>query len=126
MTVGLVASIVVGAALLLAGGAKIASGKAWPIEARALGAPEASIVVLPWTEIVVGALLSARVAQPVPAVAAASLLVAFSVLLVVRLSQGRRPPCACFGSLSPRPIGWRHLVRNGVLIGASLVAIFVS
>lgn len=126
MTVGLVASIVVGAALLLAGGAKIASGNAWPMQARALGAPEASIVVLPWTEIVVGALLSARVAQPVPAVAAATLLVAFSVLLVARLAQGQRPPCACFGSLSPRPIGWRHLARNGVLIGAAIVAIFVS
>ena len=126
MTLGLVASIVVGAALLLAGGAKIASGKEWPIQARALRAPESSIVVLPWIEIVVGALLSVRVARPVPAVAAASLLVAFSALLVVRLSQGQRPPCACFGSWSPRPIGWRHLARNAVLIGASIVAIFVS
>jgi hypothetical protein len=55
---------------------------------------------------------------------AALLLLAFTVVLVVRLVQGRRPPCACFGALSAKPIGWGNVVRNGVLIVvAAVVAI---
>ena len=27
-------------------------------------------------------------------------------------AQGRRPPCACFGALTTKPIGWGNVVRN--------------
>ncbi len=121
MTLGLAASIIVGVAFLVAGGAKVAAGPAWPQQARALGTPRLAIVAVPWIEIALGALLCARVAPPVPALFALGLLVAFTSLLVTRLLQGQRPPCACFGSWSARPLGWRHLVRNAVLIALTLL-----
>jgi hypothetical protein len=77
-------------------------------------------------EITVGALLCVHVARPVPALIACALLVAFTALLVVRLANGERPACACFGSWSARPLGWRHLVRNLVLIALTVVAAVVA
>ncbi len=122
MSLAVVASIIVGVAFLLAGAAKIAAGQRWPTQAAALGAPRIVVPVLPWAEIVVGALLCAQVARPVIASLAALMLVAFSALLAIRLGQGERPPCACFGSWSAKPLSWKHLARNGVLLALAVVA----
>ena len=54
------------------------------------------------------------------AAVAAVLLVAFTVLLVVRLPQGRRPPCACFGALTTKPIGWGNVVRNAIFLALAV------
>ena len=123
MSLAVVAAIIVGAAFLLAGGAKVAAGPAWPAQAAALGAPSIVIPIVPWTEIVVGALLCAQIARPALASVAALMLVAFSALLAMRLAQGRHPPCACFGSWSAKPLSWKHLARNSALLAAAIVAI---
>ncbi|MGZ6987202.1 MAG: MauE/DoxX family redox-associated membrane protein, partial [Ilumatobacteraceae bacterium] len=58
---------------------------------------------------------------------AAALLVSFTTLLVLRMAQGRRPPCACFGAWTAKPIGWRNVVRNAVLLGlAAAVAVLAG
>ena len=119
-----IASVVVGVAFLIAGGAKIAAGASWPVQARGLGAPSFVIPFVPWTEIVVGALLCVRIAEPVPGTIALAMLIVFSALLALRLAQGQHPPCACFGSWSSKPLGWRHLARNGLLIAAAVVSFF--
>ena len=124
MSVSLVASILVGAAFLLAGGAKIAAGPLWRLQASALGAPAVTIPVVPWCEIVVGALLCAQLARPIPALVAIAMLVVFSALLALRLAHGQHPPCACFGSWSAKPLSWRHLVRNAALIVLAALAAF--
>lgn len=123
MTIAIIASIIVGVAFLAAGGAKIAAGPAWPTQARALGAPAVLIPFVPWLEIVIGALLCAQVGRPIVAAIAAAMLLVFSGLLVTRLAQGRRPPCACFGSWSAKPLSWRHVARNAVLLAAAIVAV---
>ena len=123
MSLAVAASIVVGAAFLLAGGAKIAAGRSWPMQASALGAPSVVIPIVPWTEIVVGALLCAQIARPVLASIAGLMLVAFSALLARRLAQGQHPPCACFGSWSAKPLSWKHLARNAALIAVAVTAI---
>jgi hypothetical protein len=38
------------------------------------------------------------------------------------LLDGRHPPCACFGALSRRPIGWGSVVRNLVLLALAVTA----
>ncbi len=123
MTIAIIASIIVGVAFLAAGGAKIAAGPAWPTQARALGTPAVLIPFVPWLEIVIGALLCAQVGRPIVAAVAAAMLLAFSGLLVLRLAEGRRPPCACFGSWSAKPLSWRHVARNAVLLAAAIVAV---
>ncbi|MFP5489667.1 MAG: MauE/DoxX family redox-associated membrane protein [Acidimicrobiia bacterium] len=121
--VGTVASIVVGAAFVLAGASKVAAGRQWPATARDMGAPAATIPLVPWVEIAVGAALVAQLASPIPAIAALGLLVAFTALIVVRLAAGDRPPCACFGAWSAEPLGATHVVRNVVLIALTVLAI---
>ncbi|MCU1398308.1 MAG: hypothetical protein JWN62_1417 [Acidimicrobiales bacterium] len=118
-----VASVLLGAAFLFAGGAKIAAGPAWPAQGSALGAPSAVVPFVPWLEIVVGAALCAQLIRPLPAIVAALMLVVFTALVGLRLAQGEHPPCACFGSWSAKPLSWRHLARNAVLLSIAIVAI---
>jgi hypothetical protein len=58
--------------------------------------------------------------------AAAAVLVAFTALLVGKLAQGERPPCACFGSFTAAPIGPSNVVRNLVLIALAVAAALLS
>jgi uncharacterized membrane protein YphA (DoxX/SURF4 family) len=116
-----VAAVVVGVVLLVSGAAKLFS-PAWPAQAAELGAPGWTVPVVPWVEVVLGSLLAAGVARSVVAWLAAGLIAVFTVLVGVRLAQGRRPPCACFGRLSNRSIGPGTLVRNAALIGLAVVA----
>ena len=51
------------------------------------------------------------------------MLMAFTGLLAVHLRRDNRPPCACFGGASQRPIGARDIVRNILLLALVFVAI---
>lgn len=121
--IGVVCGVVLGAVFLVAGGSKIAAGEMWPQQAADLGAPQLAALILPWWELVVGAVLIAQVAPVAAAAAAIVTLIAFTALIAARLRQGQRPPCACFGAWSASPIGWQHVVRNVVLIGVGAVVI---
>lgn len=120
--VRIIASVVVGGAFIVAGASKIVAGPAWASQADGLGAPRWSVALVPPLEIVLGALLVAQVARRPIALACAGLLIVFTGLILVRLSQGKRPPCACFGAWSAKPIGAGHVVRNVALLGAAVVA----
>lgn len=93
------------------------------MEATLLGAPRLVVPVLPWIEVLLGALLIAQWQRRPMAIAAGAMLVAFTALILANLARGRRPRCACFGSWSSRPLGWRHVARNAVLVALALVAI---
>ncbi len=121
--VAFVASVLVGVAFLVAGGSKLAAGPSWTVQASDLGAPAIAIPTLPWVELAIGAALVLQLARPVAATAAIVLLVAFTALIALRLSQGRRPACACFGAWSAKPIGASHLLRNGVLLALAVLAL---
>ena len=111
-----VCAVVLGIVFVVAGGSKVAAGDAWRRQAGDLGAPRWVPPILPWGELVLGALLVTQVARRWAAGAAIALLVAFTTLLVIRLRQGRRPPCACFGAWSTRPLDWLDVARNGALV----------
>lgn len=122
-----VASAVLGVVFLVSGVLKVSATRQWQTQSAGLGVPRRVAVVVPFAEAVVGALLVAQLARRVVAIVAAGMLVAFTVLLVVRLTQGRRPPCACFGALTTRPISWGNVVRNAVFLAiATVVAIWGS
>ena len=123
-TAALIASVLLGLTFLVAGGAKIAAGPSWPVHVRDLGVPGFVAPVLPWIELSIGAALVAQLLQPFAAWAAIGLTVGFSALIVLRLSQGRRPVCACFGAWSAKPIGPRHLYRNASMVALGVVALF--
>lgn len=121
--IGTIAGIALGIVFLVAGGSKLAAGPRWPAEAAALGAPRVVVPFVPWVELVVGGLLVAGVAEPWPAIAALVILVVYTALLAARLREGQRPPCACFGAWSSKPLGRGHLVRNAVFLAIGVVAI---
>lgn len=119
----IVAAVVVGIVFLVAGGSKIAAGPEWPVQARGLGAPAFVIPVVPWVEILIGAVLVVQVARRPAAAAAIVMLAVFTVLIVGQLARGHRPPCACFGAWSAKPLGPGHVVRNTVLLVLAVVAL---
>jgi uncharacterized membrane protein YphA (DoxX/SURF4 family) len=118
-----IASVALGVVLVVAGVAK-SMDPGWSAKAPQLGVPHVIVRVLPFVELILGALLVTGMAEPYAALAAAAVLVAFTLFLLVRLAQGRRPPCACFGARSTKPIGPGSVVRNVVLIALALVAVF--
>lgn len=119
---GVVAAVVTGLVFLVAAVTKLAAPDAWRAQATDLGVPVAVAAAVPYVEAVVGSLLLVQFQRVVMAWCAVALLTAFTVLLVVRLAQGRRPPCACFGSLTPKPIGPASVVRNVVFVVVALLA----
>lgn len=120
---GVVASVALGVVFLVAGASKLVAGDEWIAQARALGAPRFIAPVVPWFEIVLGALLVTQVARPVVAGLAGLVLLGFTALILVRLSEGERPPCACFGRWSARPLSGGHVARNAVLVLLASVAL---
>jgi uncharacterized membrane protein YphA (DoxX/SURF4 family) len=118
-----IANVALGAAFLWAGALKLVQGPSWSKQAADMGVNRPVALVVPYVEVVVGALTVSQLFRPWPAVAALGLLVAYTVLILVRLADGDRPPCACFGSRSMRPLGAYHVLRNLALIALAVVAV---
>lgn len=119
------ARVVVGLVLLAAGAFK-ARDRAWPAGAEAFGLPRPAALTLPWVEVVVGALLVARFGGQWTALAALTLLVAFTVAVVRKLAHGEAPRCACFGSFSRAPLSGRTVARNLVLVALAATGTLVA
>jgi protein-disulfide isomerase len=118
--VALIARIVLAAVFASAGIAKARRPAATAETAQALGVPRPLGrplgVLLPGVELALAVwLVSGRGARSA-AVAAALVLIAFSLVLLRALRAGRRPACNCFGATSTEPIGPGTLARNGALV----------
>ena len=121
--IGTISSVIVGVVICVAGASKIASGQRWPIDAVALGTPDVLVPVVPWFEIILGALLVAHIAPVITGIIAFVLLTVFTFLIVRQLRLGHRPVCACFGAWSSRPLGPEHVVRNVILMALAILTV---
>ena len=106
MTLGWAAAIVLGGVLLLSGALKVVGRPVWRAQAAELGVPRLVAAVVPVVELVLGALLVVNVVRHDAAVVAGLLLLGFTVFIVRLLRRGEHAPCACFGALSRRELGW--------------------
>jgi len=111
--------------LLVSGTLKIRQ-PAWPATAAAFGTPRLLIPVVPWAEVVLGALLVAQVGGPWTPLAALVLLAGFTAAVGWHLVRGDRVPCACFGAASSRPVDGVTLARNLALCALALAAVAAS
>ncbi len=123
---GIVAGIVVGLMFVAAGVLKLVAGPGWLKQAADMDVSRPIALVVPYVEVVVGVLVAAQLFKPWPAVAAVALLLAYTVVIVRRIRDGSRPPCACFGTRSKRPLGAYHVVRNLALIAVAVVALLLG
>lgn len=110
------------------GAMKLISGGKWQVEGTpfATGNQPIDAVIrrwLPLLELVVGTLLVVRVGTVGVAAIALAMLIAFTATLIRVMKSGQRPPCLCFGSSRPRPISWKTLARNVVLIAFAITTI---
>jgi uncharacterized membrane protein YphA (DoxX/SURF4 family) len=117
-----IASIGLGVMFVVSGGYKLADGPAWPKQAADMGVSRPVALAVPWFELVLGGVLVSGLVSPWAEAVAVVVLVVFTVVIVRRLLDGSRPPCACFGSRSKRPLGRRHVARNLVLLAVAVVA----
>lgn len=125
------ARVFVGAILVMAGTAKLKAGNRE--FARAVGAYElvpqriADFVarVVPWGEVLAGALLVVGLATRPAAVVAFGLLAVFSGALAIALIRGKKEGCGCFGRAKSELIRWRLVYRN-LVIGALLLPVYAA
>ena len=120
-----VLALVVAAVFVYAGVAKFATFENWTFQARALGAPDPFVVLVPLAEIALAVLLVGGWWFDQAVAASLVLLVAFTILLLVRLRDPDRLPCSCFGATSQRPMSWLDVGRNVILI-AVLIAAYLT
>jgi uncharacterized membrane protein YphA (DoxX/SURF4 family) len=123
---GLLAGIALGISFVLAGLFKLLDGPGWPKQAADMGVGRSVAMVVPWVEAILGVTTAVQVFRPWPAVASLLLLLVFTGLIVIRILDGSRPPCACFGSRSTRPLGAYHLNRNLGLLALAAFAIWAA
>ncbi|MDA3016568.1 MAG: DoxX family protein [Actinomycetota bacterium] len=115
-------ALVVAAVFIYAGVAKFATFNNWTIQAQALGAPDPFVVIVPLVEIALAVLLVSGWWFEQTVAASLVLLVAFTILLLVRLGDTERLPCSCFGATSQRPMSWLDVARNVILIALLVMA----
>jgi putative oxidoreductase len=80
-------------------------------------------LILPWIEILCGALLITGILRRPSALLASGLLVGFIILVGVTMARGIDTDCGCFGSLSHKA-DWWLLLQDGVLLLMSLCVLF--
>lgn len=120
---GRIASIGLGVMFVVSGVYKLADGPSWPRQAADMGVRRSLALVVPWYELALGVALISTLASPWAEIVAALTLAVFTIVIVQRLRDGSRPPCACFGSRSNRPLGLRHLARNAALLVVAAIAV---
>ena len=121
-SLALAASVLTGAMFVYSGTMKARSRSDWERQSRDLDVDPRVASIVPGYELALGAAVLSGVARPWPARLAVGTLGVFTWFLARRLLDGTRPPCACFGSASTKPLGRRHIARNAVLMGVATVA----
>lgn len=118
-------ALIIATVFVYAGVAKFATFENWTFQARALGAPDPFVVLVPLAEIALAVLLVGGWWFDQTIAASLILLVSFTILLLVRLRDPERLPCSCFGATSQRPMSWLDVARNVILI-AVLIAAYLT
>ncbi|MFZ9629503.1 MAG: MauE/DoxX family redox-associated membrane protein [Ilumatobacteraceae bacterium] len=119
--VSVAAAVLLGAVFVISSVTKLAAPGVWYAQSADLGVPRPVAVVVPYLEAVLSGWLVVQWHRAIAATVAAVVLSAFTALIAVRLAQGRRPVCACFGALSARPISARTVARNVVFVGLAVL-----
>jgi hypothetical protein len=117
-----VLAALVGSVIAIAGALKIVNRAQWIRDANAQHLWPAVTHVLPFLELLLGALLIVLPPHAFVLGSATLLLLIFTTYLVALIASKSNVPCACFGSRSSRPPSGRDVLRNLAL----MVMLFIS
>jgi len=117
------AGLILGAVFLASGASKLVGQEQWRRSAAAFGAPRLVVPVLPWVELMLGALLLVRDGSPLIPLLALGVLGVFTIVIARQLADGKHPECACFGAWSTAPLSRWHIVRNVGLMALAVLAL---
>lgn len=123
--------LILGGAFILAGWSKLTHSNGLRVAITQLsglnGRPAYSLaLLLPWVELGIGCALVAGAGYPLPAVAAAGCLLAFSAVAAFAILRGVKADCGCFGRLLPAAISPQTLIRNGLLLAVAFALIWAG
>jgi putative oxidoreductase len=82
-------------------------------------------LILPWIEILCGALLITGILRRPSVLLVSGLLVGFIILVGVTMARGIDTDCGCFGSLSHKA-DWLLLVQDSILLFLSVNILFAK
>ena len=82
--------------------------------------------LVPPLEFLVALLLLTGTAVRSAATVMSALLLSFIVAIGINMARGRDLDCHCFGRATPRPIGWRALLQDVVLLSAAMAVIVLA
>jgi peroxiredoxin/uncharacterized membrane protein YphA (DoxX/SURF4 family) len=115
----LVARLLLILVFVVAGVAKLADREGSRQTITDFGAPSALAaplgLLLPLAELVVAGALIPSATAWWGALGALALLLLFVAGISFNLARGHKPDCRCFGQIHSAPVGWKTLLRNGVL-----------
>ena len=118
--------LVLASVFLVAGVTKLRDGFSWIRQAHDMGVPPRISSAVPWIEVVLAVSLIVGWPGRWPLFGALALLLGFTSIIILRIADGSRPPCGCFGKRSTRNLGWRDVVRNLLLTSLALALILFA
>jgi uncharacterized membrane protein YphA (DoxX/SURF4 family) len=84
-------------------------------------------IILPWLEVLVGALLVLDIVPATSATVACSLFLLFASAIGINLLRGRRDfSCGCFGADEGEPLNWGIVVRNLLLAVLAIAVVILN
>lgn len=124
--VGYLSALLLAAVFVVAAIAKLRAPDATARSFADLGVPRAAVLAraVPVVEVVIAAALVAL--PPLGGLAALASLAFFTTFLVLRLREGVRAPCACFGSAGQSPLSVANVVGNAFLMVLAVLALLAT
>jgi uncharacterized membrane protein len=116
----------VGVVIAVAGAMKLVNRTQWRTDARAQHLWPVFTVTLPFTELIIGALLIGLTPSWLVLGIATLLLLIFTAFLVAQIATKSQVPCACFGSRSRRPPRTSDVMRNLGLMAVLFISAALS
>lgn len=123
---GYVCAVVLAAVFVRAGTAKLARLDQTEVSFAGLRLPAAGLLarLVPVVELTLAVLLVAF--PPLGGVASLIILVVFTAVLLPAIASGVQVSCSCFGAARADPVSRVDLVRNVLLAGLAVTAVFTS
>ncbi len=127
--IGTLARIALGALFIFSGIVKLNDPQAFAFAIKGFKLVESHNLIvqatfsIPWTEVLVGALLVVGLFTRAAAGALLAMLAIFTGAIISVIARGIDTTCGCFGNFLGAEIDWNTVLRNSVLIAMTVIVL---